>query len=316
MPRVFPEPGIENVVIGIETGKMGQTFSCLMMDTVPDCCVFGYTQCFPLYTYEKKEASDELLVTSEDKTHPAPHAPHHYIRRENISDAILQKFQQHYSPLAPHPSPLITKEDIFYYVYGILHSNSYRERFAANLKKQLPRIPLVGGECRVVYGEKRDRPAGEDSNPENSPLAPRDSQLFWTFSKAGRKLGDLHVHYETLEPFPLNEQWRETRGEYRVVKMKLTRRSPHSTLHYNEHLTLDGIPPETFRYVLNGKSALEWVMERYKITTHPDSGIVNDPNDWCQEQGNARYIVDLVKRIIRLSVESVKIIESLPELEF
>jgi predicted helicase len=89
-----------------------------------------------------------------------------------------------------------------------------------------------------------------------------------------------------------------------------------SRIIYNAHLTLAGIPAEAYRYVVNGKSALEWVMDRYQITKHKDSGIVNDPNDWCKEQGNERYIVDLIKRIVHLSVESVKIIEGLPKVEF
>jgi predicted helicase len=211
---------------------------------------------------------------------------------------MLRKFQESYGREPATVSP-ITKADILYYVYGILHSRSYRERFAADLKKQLPRIPMVDD--------------------------------FRTFSQAGRKLAALHLNYETLEPYPLVERrgmrdvGREEENSshvpspsslYHVSQMKFPSKTDKSKIIYNAHLTLEGIPPETYRYIVNGKSALEWIMERYAVTTHKDSGIENDPNDWCKEQGNERYIVDLVKRIVALSVESVRIIEGLPELAF
>jgi predicted helicase len=123
----------------------------------------------------------------------------------------------------------------------------------------------------------------------------------------------------------LSEQWLVASGEKKklathhsllVTAMKFPSKMDKSRIIYNGNLTLDGIPPEAYRYVVNGKSALEWVMERYAVTTHRDSGIVNDPNDWCREMGNERYIVDLVKRIVTLSIESVKIIEGLPVVKF
>ena len=332
MPRVFPEQGIENIAIGIETGKMGQVFSCLMFNTVPDCCVFGYTQCFPLYTYER------VAVQSLDRKVGMFDAQSadcgsdgvrvgDYIRRENISDAMLKKFQERYKTEpqsldcecgTPHRSltkqrfprsavgcadtqskdcgsDVLTKEDIFYYVYGILHSPCYKTRFASDLKKQLPRIPMVDD--------------------------------FWTFSKAGRALAELHLNYEIGKMYPLTEQSRNLQiadspqskdcgSVYRVTKMKFPSKTDKSRIIYNDTLTLAGIPAEAYRYVVNGRSAIEWIMERYQISTHKDSGIVNDPNDWCKEQGNDRYIVDLVKRVVYLSVESVKIIDGLPEVEF
>ena len=217
-------------------------------------------QCFPLYTY------DTSLST----------------RRENISDVMLRKFREHYALSE------LTKEDIFYYIYGILHSESYKARFAPDLKKQLPRIPLVDD--------------------------------FWTFSQAGRKLAALHLNYETGKMYPLVEKRAgDCVADYHVTKMKFPKtgkETDRGTILYNEYLHLAGIPPEAYRYVVNGRSAIEWIMERYQITTHKDSGIVNDPNDWCKEQGNDRYIVDLIKRVVHLSVESVKIIEGLPKVDF
>ena len=300
MPRIFPKPGLENVVIGIETGKMGQTFSCLVIDTVPDCCVFGYTQCFPLYTYERiadQVRNRKVALLDPQSTDCGSDGVRvgDYIRRENISDVMLQKFRKRYGDQSRnHKIAEITKEDIFYYVYGILHSESYKTRFAANLKKQLPRIPMVDD--------------------------------FWTFSKAGRKLAALHLNYETGAMYPLEEhRINEHRiNEYRarsvskeshhVTKMKFSSKTDKGRIIYSNQLHLGGIPVEAYRYIVNGKSAIEWIMDRYQISTHKDSGIVNDPNDWCKEQGNDRYIVDLIKRIVYLSVESVKIIEGLPSI--
>ena len=283
MPRVFPEPGLENVAIAIETGKMGQTFSCLLIDTVPDCCVFGYTQCFALYTYERVEEQNRnrktaLIESQSDVCGFCGERIGNYIRHENISDLILQTFRGHYD------DHKIMKEDILYYVYGILHSRSYRERYAADLKKQLPKIPFADD--------------------------------FRAFSKAGSQLAEMHLNYETGKMYPLREVWNTHSRNFQITQMKFPSKTDKSKIIYNAHLTLDGIPPEVYRYIVNGKSALDWIVERYAVTTHKDSSIVNDPNDWCHEIGNERYIVDIVKRIVHLSVESVKIIDGLPELRF
>jgi predicted helicase len=300
--HVFPEPEMENVVIGVLGRGATVNFSAFVTKMLPDLEAVSKAQWFPLYTYERVEQSrNQLIAESPQLVNCGSDGEliGDYIRRENISDAILRKFQEHYSPLTPSPSLLITKEDIFYYVYGILHSESYKTRFAADLKKQLPRIPMVDD--------------------------------FWTFSKAGRNLTALHLNYETGVMYPLEERdvGRGVRNEvnYRVEKMRFlkgekvqTNPSPlvsqPSTIIYNEHLRLAGIPAAAYRYIVNGRSAIEWIMERYQVSTHKESGIVNDPNDWCREQGNERYIVDLIKRIVHLSVESVKIIEGLPVVEF
>ena len=179
----------------------------------------------------------------------------------------------------------ISKEDIFYYVYGVLHSPEYKQRFSSDLKKMLPRIPFV--------------------------------QDFWTFSQAGRDLAKWHLNYETIEPYALNEL--STRLEtdpdhYRVQKMTFAKSGKavdKTTIHYNGHITLSGIPLEAYEYIVNGKPALEWIIERYQITKDKDSDITNNPNDWSD---NPRYIIDLVKRIVRVSVETVKIVNALPAL--
>ncbi len=195
----------------------------------------------------------------------------------------------------------VTKEDVFYYVYGILHSPAYRTRFANDLKKTLPRLPLVD--------EAKD---------------------FWAFSKAGRALADLHLNYETL-PFPegvtvtgaeavadklggnLKLPPNLTPGLYRVEKMRFPKKGEKDSILFNSQITISNIPLEAYEYTVNGKSAIEWVMERYQVTTDKDSGIRNDPNDWAKEVGNERYVLDLVLRVVSVSVETVGVVGGLPE---
>ena len=278
----FPEQKLENLAICISGIGITKDFSPLISRTIPDFQLLANGQCFPLYTYERageqsRSRKTALIDSQSDDCGSDGERIGDYIRRENISDKMLQKFREHYS------DNKITKEDIFYYVYGILHSVSYRERFASDLKKQLPRIPLVDD--------------------------------FKTFSKAGRQLAELHLNYETGEMYPLKEVVMGS-VSFKVVQMKYPSKTDKSKIIYNGTLHLAGIPAEAYRYIVNGKSALDWIMERYAVTTHKDSGIVNDPNDWCREIGNERYIVDLIKRIVHLSVESVKIIEGLPVVRF
>ncbi|WP_292789305.1 type ISP restriction/modification enzyme [Nostoc sp. NMS7] len=202
------------------------------------------------------------------------------IPAEPLPDTILTDFRKTYR------DKTIAKEDIFYYVYGILHSPEYKRRFEADLKKMLPRIPYA--------------------------------QEFWAFSKAGRELASWHLNYETIEPYPLTE---DNSGllfldneDYRVEKMSFGRRPKvidKTTIIYNSKITLFGIPLETYDYVVNGKSALEWIMESYQFTKDKDSQIAKDPNDWSEDP---RYILDLVKRIVRVSLESMKIVTALPAL--
>ena len=272
MPQIFPNEIPDNFVIAVCGAGTTKDFTALITDTLLDYEMVSKSQCFPLYTYEKADSKSKGLVeTGVERVGD-------YIRRENISDTMLQKFREHYA------DNKIAKVDIFYYVYGILHSKSYRERFAADLKKQLPRIPMVDD--------------------------------FRAFSQAGRKLAELHLNYETLKPYPLKEIVTGAKVNFTVDKMRYASKTDKSTIIYNDQLHLAGIPAEAYQYVVNGKSALDWIMERYAVTTHKDSGIVNDPNDWCKEIGNERYIVDLVKRIVHLSVESVKIIDTLPDVAF
>ncbi|MDR1268449.1 MAG: DEAD/DEAH box helicase family protein, partial [Planctomycetaceae bacterium] len=281
MPRIFPEPDTENMAISVCGMGGGKVFSPLIHNTLVDLNLQDAgAQCFPYYVYEPIESKKATTFFSDEEPSEQLSGKSerigNYIRRENITDEALQKFRKHYR------DEKLSKKDIFYYIYGVLNSREYQQRFSAELKKQLPRIPFAVD--------------------------------FWGFSKAGRELAKLHLNYETLEKFLLKEKITGT-VNYHVTEMRYPSKTDKTKIIYNSTLTLEGIPPETFEYIVNGKSALDWIIDRYKITTHKDSKITNDPNDWCNEQNNPQYIVNLIKRIAYLSVESVKIIDTLPPID-
>jgi predicted helicase len=250
-------------------------------------------QCFPLYLYEKdkpakSKSGEEKKLWQADLIAKEPEGElvNNYRRRSAITDAILSDFRKAYEAR-------ITKEDIFYYVYGVLHSPEYRTRFASDLKKMLPRLPFT-----------------------------RETADFWRFSQAGRDLAQWHLNYETIKPWPVKEYASELLSDpamdFLVQKMTFGRKDRQvdkTTIHYNARITLTGIPLEAYDYVVNGKPALEWIMERYQITVDKDSGIRNDPNDWAREHNQPRYILDLLKRIVRVSMETMKIVNALPALD-
>jgi predicted helicase len=136
---------------------------------------------------------------------------------------------------------------------------------------------------------------------------------FWAFSKAGRDLTELHINYETVKPYPLKEVGSAL--SLKVEKLRFPSKTDKSKIIYNNTLTLEGIPEEAYEYVVNGRSAIEWLLDRYQVYTDKDSGITNDPNDWCTEVGDPRYIVDLIKRVVTVSLETMKIVKALPKWE-
>ncbi|WP_226849801.1 DEAD/DEAH box helicase [Acidithiobacillus ferrooxidans] len=276
--KLFPSTHHPNLAITIPTVGGRVDFSCLVVNTLPDLNLMQGTQCFPLYSYEKAIDVKPKGDLFGDADTPKPDADG-YIRHDAITDAALADYR------AAYGDDSITKEDLFYHVYGILHAPDYREQFAADLRKMLPRIPRPGS-----------------------------SKDFWAFSDAGRELADLHLHYETVEPWPLEEVLTSTVEDWRVMKMRYPSKADKSSIIVNAHLTIKGIPPEALEYVVNGKPAIEWAMERYQVTTDKDSGIHNDPNAWGQEHGDSRYIVDLVKRVVRVSMETVRIVKRLPQI--
>lgn len=281
IPRIFPVARHKNVVISVSGVGAAKDFSALMADCIPNLHLHDTGQCFPLYLYEKDDPQEGELIRRE----PRGVLVDGYWRREAITDEVLADFRAAYEAR-------VTKEDIFYYVYGVLHSPEYRTRFASDLKKMLPRLPFT-----------------------------KQAADFWRFSQAGRDLAHWHLNYETVEPWPLDEHRGalalDPEKDYLVQKMTFGRKDKQidkTTIHYNANITLSGIPLEAYDYVVNGKPALEWIMERYQITVDKDSGIRNDPNDWAREHDQPRYILDLVKRIVRVSLETMKIVRALPAL--
>jgi predicted helicase len=347
IPRTFPNEATESENIAIMATVDPQIeFSTQAVDCIPCLHVGGRpSQCFPFYTY------------SEDGSN----------RRENITDWALEQFRAHYH------DPSISKWDIFHYVYAVLHHPEYRARYAANLKRELPRIPFLaanvsghdfsradqptshhaasaaGANNRVEQGfspadsggktERALAPEGltaaakadlkttastaglkacatqsETQGPStrDDALARDDKSVFWKFADAGKRLADIHVHYEQQPEYPLEKLWNPTaKLDYRVTKMRLSNKDK-SILFYNDSLTLKGIPLETYEYRLGNRSALEWVIDQYQVSTDKRSGITDDPN----RADDREYILRLIGQAITLSLETVQIVKSLPEFVF
>ena len=284
LPKLFPTSSHRNLVICVSGIGASKDFSALMTDCIPDLQLQFNGQCFPLYWYDDSTADIADLFS-------APQSEmDRYVRRDGVTDWILSTARKQYGSR-------VTKEDIFYYVYGILHAPDYRTTFAADLKKSLPRLPLV-------------------ESPDD----------FWAFSRAGRSLAELHLGYEHVEPYagcrtiysPLTNRGDEI--SYLIDdKMRFgkfdSKTSDKRVIHYNAGITIENIPLEAYDYIVNGKSAIEWVMERYAVKTDPASQIENNPNDWCREHDDPKYIYNLLLRIITVSLETMKIVRSLPKLK-
>ena len=282
LPTFFPTPDTRNPVILVERGlnALGRTTAIFATDTIPDTKVGAGAsgqrcQALPRYTYERPPDGDQApLIQDEPRRH------------DNITDGALDSYRARYGEW-------VTKDQIFAYVYGILHSPNYHARYANDLARLLPRIPEVS-----------------------------TAEAFSAFSEAGQKLLDLHIDYEEANPYPLEERLSaDASGEperYRVKKMRWggTSKVPdRSMIVYNDWITLTGIPNEAHEYAVGPRSALAWLIDRYRVTTDKTSGIVNDPNDWAREHNQPRYILDLVKRIVTVSLETMAIVKSLPPLE-
>lgn len=284
-PKLFPTPNHRNLVICVSGIGSNKDFSSIITENIPDYQLQFNCQYFPLYWYDDSTADIADLFS-------APQSEmDRYVRRDGVTDWILSTARKQYGSR-------VTKEDIFYYVYGILHAPDYRTTFAADLKKSLPRLPLV-------------------ESPDD----------FWAFSRAGRSLAELHLEYEHVEPYagcrillaPLTNRGDEISylidDKMRFGKLD-SKTADKRIIHYNAGITIENIPLEAYDYVVNGKSAIEWVMERYAVKTDPASLIANDPNDWCREHDDPKYIYNLLLRIITVSLETMKIVYTLPKLKF
>lgn len=301
---LFPTERQKNLIIAIMGLGGNKDFSTIISDIYVDYQTQFNCQIFPLYWYEENpNPQGSLFGSAEDDK---------YIRHDGVSDWILKEFRTRLH------NTKITKQMIFYYVYGLLHSKEYRETFAADLKKSLPRIPIVD-----------------------------TIEAFLDFEKAGELLAKLHLQYEEVKPYPgvrvidtrsvptsssVTEEadtfniaaegdatkyaTKPEYAHYRVQKMRFPAKDKNDTIIYNEHIRIENIPAEAYEYVVNGKSAIDWLVERYAITVDKDSHIKNDPNDWSIEHGKPRYILDLVLSIINVSVQTVEIVKKLPILKF
>ncbi|NHQ88454.1 DEAD/DEAH box helicase [Iodobacter sp. HSC-16F04] len=290
MPKLFPIDGGGNLVICATGRGSSKDFCAFISNQLPDLEMISKGQCFPLYLYEaqanKTAEADaqqgDILADLDEQV--VEESSQGYTKKDAITDEGLAHF------LAAYPDEKLIKEDIFYYVYGLLHSPDYRDRYADNLSKELPRIPCV-----------------------------KTAADFWAFSQAGRQLAVLHLDYETVPMYPAQGlDLTLSATDYRVEKMKYGKKGKDkdlSTLHYNHKITLTGIPLEAYDYVVNGKPALDWVVERQCVSTHKDSGIVNDANDWaCDTMNNPRYPLELFLRVVTVSLKTMKIVKALPAL--
>lgn len=267
LPKIFSIGQHKNIVITLPAAGGSKAMMPLISDVICDLHMNGDAQCFPLYWYEER-AKNAPMLPGLDAGQDG------YIRQDGITDYALKEFRRAYG------DPKIGKEDIFYYVYGLLHSAEYRTRFENDLKKELPRIPMVA--------------------------------KFREFSQAGRKLAKLHLGYESADLYPATVEMKPG-AHYRIEdKMRFPKKGVKDVIVYNSGIVIRSIPEEAYEYIVNGKSAIEWVMERYAVTTDKASGIVNDPNLWCEEHGDEKYILNLLLRVITVSVETVKIVKALP----
>ena len=297
MPQLFTFSDQENIVITVTGVGSNKKFSSIVSNKVTDLEVISKGQCFPLYLYEETSETnpdEELFQSTTKETTPQ------YTRKDGINDAGLTHFQTAYP--SKNQGSSITKEDLFYYIYGLLHSPEYRTRYKDNLSKELPRIPTV-----------------------------KKFADFTAYSKAGRDLAHWHLNYETVKCYPatIDLGKKDLSGmqdkDYYVTKMKFAKMkdpdtgksiNDKSTIIYNAQITITDIPLEAYDYIVNGKPAIEWVMERQAVTTDKKSGITNDANLWATEtMDNAKYPLELLQRVITVSLETNKLVNNLPKLD-
>ena len=285
--KAYPNPTDRTLSITVTSGTKRVPFSALVVDRVPDQALYVEPAAyFPIATWaEGLDDGDRSLDLWDSSSERGWHS--------NITPKTLTRYQM--------LDNSITDEDVFFYVYGILHSPNYRLAFVADLKKSLPRIPR-----------------------------PMDADQFWAFSKAGRSLADLHIGYENVEPWPDLEtnfaegfdtnnpsSWLVEKMRHpKVVDVETKKKVDDKTsVVYNSQVTITGIPERAHEYVLGARSAIGWVLNQYKVDKHKDSGIVNDPNDWAAEHDKPTYIFDLLRSVVTVSMRTLEIIDDLPELD-
>ncbi|UQV59057.1 DEAD/DEAH box helicase [Corynebacterium pseudodiphtheriticum] len=296
LPSMFPTPEHSNIGFIVMAPRDAAEFAVLATELIPDLSFFTYTgQFFPRFTWAPVDAEDgglfgkgNVVKQSEASVYgQVGEVVDGYVRVDNITEEIKQIYRD---ALGGD----VSGDDIFHFVYGKLHDPGYRTRYAADLKKMLPHIET-----------------------------PSSRAEFDKFAVAGKELMALHVDYESVEPWPLDIQVKgdeSNRETWRVQKMKWAKRKDPETgknvndvtkLIYNKQVTISGIPAEADEYMLGSRSALAWLIDRYQVKKDKTSGIVNDPNDWADDVGNPRYIVDLIGKVTRVAMETVRIVDGL-----
>lgn len=284
---LFPTASSENLAICV-TGVGAKEFSCLMVNQIPCLDFVEKSQCFPRYIYkpaaDSQQYSEGDLFSGESESVPIDG----FVKEDAVTDEALKHFKEAY------PGNSINKDDLFYYIYGILHSEDYRTKYANNLSKELPRIPRV-----ATFDQ------------------------FKAFADAGKKLADLHVNFEKQPRYKGVTVQKREGCSFRVTQMKWGKiagktgnaAKDKTRLIYNEDITIENIPLEAQEYVVNKKSALDWIVERCRVSIDKDSGIVNDFNKYGEEMGDPTYPYDLFLKVITVSLETMKIVKALPALE-
>ncbi|MDE6671554.1 MAG: DEAD/DEAH box helicase family protein [Ruminococcus sp.] len=268
--EIFPEEEITNYVICVSASPLKKNFSVLITDCIQDLHLMESSQSFPLYFYEERTENNSQLSLFAEKEDTQPK----YTRRDAITDDALQAFRTAYGEE-------VTKKDIFYYIYAVLQSKGYISTYQDNLSKEMPRIPFLKG--------------------------------FSEYVRIGKALADVHLHYEQpVEPSEIGLTIEIDKEDYTVQQMKFpkdNKKALKDTIIFNEHIRISSIPKRVYDYIINGKSAVEWVMERYAVTTDKASGITDNPNDY----GDEKYIFNLLISVISVSLKTLELIDSMPE---
>ena len=257
--RIYPNYETKNLAICI-SGIGAKTSSVLMTEVTPEHLLLGNMQYFPRYIFQENMGKME--------------------KADNISKNAVEKFKAHYNDKS------INADKMFFYIYGLLHSKCYREKYKNDLTKEIPRIPIVND--------------------------------FHQFSEIGKKLSDLHVNYETAKKHkglsvPIQSSLVENKQLFKVKKMKHPKKNnkeDKSQIIYNDFVTISGIPEKAYEYEVNGYSTIKWIMDRYQVKKCSKSEIINDPN----RNDDPKYILNLLQRIVHISIESVDLINSLPKI--
>lgn len=255
---------------GISSSK---EFSVLISNNIINLDCLEKNNCYPLYYIEEDKNKSKSLFQTLDGIEKEN-------KKDGISDYIFNLAKEKYSTK-------ISREDIFYYIYGFLHNEDYKKEFEADLKKLIPRLPLVD-----------------------------DYNTFKIYSDIGKELADLHLNYENIERDSNIIVEGEESNNFKVEKMRFENKDKKDIIIFNSDIKIKNIPLEAYDYQVNGKSAVEWIVERYTVSVNKDSGIENNPNLWCEENKNPRYILDLLLSIISLSLKTNELIKKLPKIEF